>query len=159
MSRAFVDESAAESSEEGAPELKIPLPAGWKNYVTRAGAERLHAELSALLSQARPRLRETDRRIEYLSRMVAIMEVVDHGTRKPERVVFGATVRVHEEGSGIRVYRIVGVDESDPGKGLVSWISPLAKALKGKTPGESVTVRLPEGERKMRILAIGGDSE
>ena len=62
MSRAFVDESAAESREGDAPELKIPLPPGAKNYVTPEGALMLRAELSELLASAQPRLRETDRR-------------------------------------------------------------------------------------------------
>ena len=76
MSRAFVDESASESREEGAPELKIPLPAGAKNYVTPQGAQRLRAELAGLGASPQPRLREVERRIQYLSRMAAIMEVV-----------------------------------------------------------------------------------
>ena len=82
VSRAFVDESASESSEENAPELKIPLPPGAKNYMTPEGARRLRVERDALLAMAQPRLRETERRIQYLSRMAAIMEVVEPGIRR-----------------------------------------------------------------------------
>ena len=154
MSRAFVDESASESREGDAPELKIPLPPGAKNYVTPQGAERTRAELEQLLAVAQPRLREVERRIEYLTRMTAIMEVVTPGDTPPERVVFGATVTVMEKGHGKRTYRIVGVDESDPSHGQVSWVSPIARALMGRKPGDAVTVALPGGESLLSIVSV-----
>jgi transcription elongation factor GreB len=46
------------------------------------------------------------------------------------------------------------VDEADPARGEVSWIAPLARALLGRSPGESAVLRLPEGEQKLRILAV-----
>ena len=136
MSRAFVDESASESRENDAPELKIPLPPGAKNYVTPDGGVRLRAELEQLLAIAPPRLREVERRIEYLTRMRALMEVVSPPGRDPERVVFGTVVTVREPGGAERTYRLVGVDESDPSRGWVSWISPLGFGLKylGQNP-------------------------
>ena len=155
MSRAFVDESASESREENAPALKIPLPSGAKNYITPQGAERTRAELEKLLASAQPRLREVDRRIEYLSRMAALMEIVAPGAQPPERVVFGATVTVREKGRGERTYRVVGVDESDPSRGWVSWISPIARALTGRKPGDTVKVTLPAGEKLLTIVSIG----
>jgi transcription elongation factor GreB len=155
MSRAFVDESASESREEGAPELKIPLPPGAKNYVTPRGAERLRAELAQLSALPQPRLREVERRIEYLTRMAAIMEVVAPAAAAPDRVVFGAEVTVREAGAqGERAWRIVGVDESDPERGWVSWISPLARALVGKRPGDTVNVALPAGESRLSIVSV-----
>jgi transcription elongation factor GreB len=154
MSRAFVDESASESREGDAPELKIPLPRDAKNYVTPDGAARTRAELSSLLAAPQPRLREGERRIQYLSRMMAIMEVVAPNADPPQRVVFGATVTVDEQGWGLRAYRIVGVDESEPPEGRLSWISPVARALMGKKPGESVTVSLPAGQLDLTIVSI-----
>ena len=99
MSRAFVDESAQQPHEEDAPELKIPLPPGARNYSTPRGAERLRAELADLEQSARPRLMaaigqvgatdrdalaqqrrklaEMDRRIEYLRQMCSRLEVSD----------------------------------------------------------------------------------
>jgi transcription elongation factor GreB len=154
VSRAFVDESASESREDGAPELKIPLPAGAKNYVTPQGAQRLRAELAELGATPPPRLREVERRIEYLSRMAAIMEVVTPSERPPERVVFGAAVTVRQEGLGERTWRIVGVEESDPARGWVSWVSPVARAMMGKKPGDTVRVVLPAGESRLTILSI-----
>ena len=158
MSRAFVDESASESRENDAPELKIPLPAGAKNYVTPQGAERLRAEIEDLLALEQPRLGEVDRRIEYLSRMRAIMEVVQPSAREPDRVVFGTTVTVREARGAQKTYRIVGVDESDPARGWVSWISPLARALVGKRPGEQARVKLPAGEELLNVVAVTGEA-
>ena len=155
VSRAFVDESASESMEENAPALKIPLPPGAKNYITPQGAARMRAELEELLATAQPRLREVDRRIEYLSRMAALMEIVAPGAQPPERVVFGATVTVREKGRGERTYRIVGVDESDPSRGWVSWISPIGRALTGRKPGDTAKVTLPAGEKLLTIVSIG----
>jgi transcription elongation factor GreB len=157
VSRAFVDESASESRENDAPELKIPLPAGSKNYVTPQGAQRLRAELEQLLALKAPRLREIERRIEYLSRMRAMMEVVPPSPAAPDRVVFGTTVIVKDAGGVEKTYRIVGVDESDPAKGWVSWISPLARALVGKRQGEPARVALPDGEEIVTVLSISGE--
>jgi transcription elongation factor GreB len=156
MSRAFVDESASESRENDAPELKIPLPAGAKNYVTPEGAARLRAELEQLLSAAAPRLREVERRIEYLRRMSALMEVVAPAGPDPQKVVFGTVVTVRQAAGTEQAYRIVGVDESDPARGWVSWISPLARALMGKRPGDQARVTLPAGEETLSIVSIAG---
>ena len=152
MSRAFVNESASEASEENAPELKIPFAPGAKNYTTPEGARRLRAELDALTATPQPRLRETERRIQYLSRMAAIMEIVEPAKR-PERVAFGAWVTVTEAGVE-NTYRIVGVDESVPEKGWVSWISPIARAMTGRKPGDTVRVPLPSGEKVLTIRSI-----
>jgi transcription elongation factor GreB len=180
VSRAFVAESDSQYQDEEVPEIKIPLPPGAANYMTPAGAEALRAQLAALRGQERPqaagavtrlaasgaatdrdelavlrrRLREIDRRIEYLSRMLARLEVVDPAVQKGERVLFGARVTVQREDGSRQVYRIVGVDEADPARGEVSWIAPLARALLGRSPGEIALLRLPEGEQKLRILVV-----
>jgi transcription elongation factor GreB len=52
------------------------------------------------------------------------------------------------------VYRIVGVDESDPARGMVSWISPIARALVSRRAGERVTVKLPAGEKSLRVVKV-----
>ncbi len=179
MSRAFVDENASQYNEEEPPELKVPLPAGARNYMTPQGAEKMRGELDALaverprimaevarasaagsstdkasLAALRRRLRELDRRVEYLSRMAAVTEVIDPLSQSPDRVAFGATVTVSEENGGESVYRIVGVDESDPARGLVSWISPLARALVSRRTGDLATLTLPGGRKSLRVLKI-----
>lgn len=177
MSRAFVDEDAGSDETGGMHDIPLPLPPGSKNYMTPEGAMRMADELRNLAEAERPhaagalaaaapaakseylrRVSEIDRRISYLSRMKSILSVVDPPS-SVDRVVFGLVVRVREEGgigSAPREveYRIVGVDESDPGKGYVSWASPVAKALIGKKVGDAVSARLPLGELKMMILGI-----
>jgi transcription elongation factor GreB len=180
VSRAFIDENESQYNDDQTPELKVPLPPGARNYVTPEGAEKLRRELAALSSEERPRimaeitrassvgsstdkdalaglrkrLREIDKRVEYLRRMAALMEVVDPRTQSPGRAAFGAVVTVSEQGGGEKAYRIVGVDESDPASGLVSWISPLARALVSRRAGDSVIVKLPAGEKSLTVLKI-----
>lgn len=153
---------------------------GLKNYITPAGVARLKSELHKLLAQDRPelvkvvqwaasngdrsenadytygkrRLREMDRRIRFLSQRLEAAEVVDPTAQKSDRVLFGATVRVADEEGRERVYRIVGIDETDVGKGRVSWISPIAKALLNSRVGDVVTVRTPGGEEELEIVSV-----
>jgi transcription elongation factor GreB len=185
VSRAFVSENESQFEEAEVPALKIPLPPGAKNYMTRPGAEAMRAELQELAQNERPRLsaqinrgvsagaaggeesdrdaigrlrrrlREVERRIEYLTAMSSRLEIVDGADQDPNRVAFGAVITVREVGGGpVETYRIVGVDESDPSGGAVSWISPLARALVSARLGDTVTVRLPGGERRLEIIAI-----
>lgn len=180
MSRAFVSESDAEYQDDDVPEIKVPLPPGVRNYMTPEGADRVRAELHDLVHTERPkiaaklsrtitntdisdreamsgnrrRIREIDRRIEYLTKMIDIIEVVTPGRQDPDRVLFGARVKVQEEDGGERVYRIVGVDESSPSEGRISWISPIAKALISAHVGDEVTLRLSGGNTKLKILNI-----
>jgi transcription elongation factor GreB len=184
VSRAFVSEDDT-CPEQDVPEIRIPLPPGAKNYVTPEGGARLREELAALELGERPklaaavarmvreadrdsaavevtrrRLREVQRRIEYLNSMIARMEIVEPGEAAGSgggglaRVQFGARVTVRQPGAESRVFRIVGVDESDPAAGLISWISPLARAVTGAAVGDKVSVELPEGGSVFEILAI-----
>jgi transcription elongation factor GreB len=180
MSRAFVDESDSNIKEDDIPELVIPLPFGVKNYMTPKGAETVKRELEELERTVRPQLasqvsknvtdgdsvnsemvvsvrrkmRVIDRRIEYLTKMIGRIEIIDPKTQESDRVRFGATVTVLENNSDKHVYRIVGVDESDPKKGHISWISPLAKALLSLGIGDAVKIRLPKGETGLKVAKI-----
>jgi transcription elongation factor GreB len=171
MSRAFVDEDSASGRDEEVVPLKLPLPPGARNYMTPQGAARQAAELRELQLARRPALAakaaaesspgparralgECDRRISYLSRMQALLEVVDPAAQPPDRVRFGATVSVRQSPEGERRVRIVGVDEAEPGSGDVSWISPIARALLGARVGDTVRCELPSGPTRFRVLAI-----
>jgi len=173
MSRAFVDEDSGSDEADDLHEVPLPLPPGAKNYMTSEGALALADELRSLTEVERPkaeallaaappadsaehirRISHIDRRISYLARMKSALEVVGL-PESLERVVFGLSVRVRDEGSGEeKSYRIVGVDESDPGRGLLSWASPVARSLVGKRVGELAVARLPKGECRMSILGI-----
>jgi transcription elongation factor GreB len=105
------------------------------------------------------RLREIDRRIRFLVKRLDNAEVVDPATPREddasERVFFGATVTVRslardEE----RTLAIVGIDETDTGRGYISWISPVARALMKSREGDVVTVRTPAGAEELEVVEV-----
>jgi transcription elongation factor GreB len=164
--------------DEGAEGKKVPR--GTKNYITIRGFERLKAELHELLTSERPkvvdvvawaasngdrsenadytygkkRLREIDRRIRFLQKRIDAAEIVDPQKQSGDKVLFGATVTVLDEDERHRVYKIVGVDETDASAGKVSWISPIGQTLLQAKTGELVTLKTPKGEEDLEIIKI-----
>ena len=103
----------------------------------------------------RKRLREIDRRIGFLSRRMAAASIVDPASQSDrERVFFGATVTLADEDDSERVVTLVGEDEADAGAGLISWNSPIARAIRGAAVGDLRRVTLPAGERELEVVAI-----
>ena len=101
------------------------------------------------------RLREIDRRIRFLSKRLERSEVVDPARRaKTDQVFFGATVAWANDRGEERTVKIVGVDEADPGQGLISWLSPLARALMKAREGDRVRFQSPAGWRELEVLEI-----
>ena len=133
------------------------LPAGAKNYVTPPGLQALRLELDRLRASPRADARvraELDRRMQLVARRIDTAEVVDPRTQPTDRVTFGATVTVRCDDVQERAYRIVGVDEADARRGWVSWLSPVARALTGARLGDTVTIRMPGGNKDVEIVAI-----
>jgi transcription elongation factor GreB len=164
MSKAFTKESDEGPGDEVHLEPRDPLPAGVKNYVTPEGAAALRDELSRLEREPRSKaggdkarkkaLEALERRTQFLRDRVANMMVVDPGSQDKDSVHFGASVTVADEEGNEKSYRIVGVDESDPAQGKISWISPIAKALISARVGDVVTLELPDGNAELEILQI-----
>lgn len=181
MSKAFTKEDDASLDDrDDAPEPSSILPQGVKNYITPNGAEKLRAELKDLLYTKRPeivnvitwaasngdrsenadyiygkrRLREIDRRIRFLTKRLEAAEIIDPATQQSDQVLFGATVKVLDEQGRERIFSIVGVDETNPKKGNISWISPVGKALLKSKVGDSVTVHTPKGEEDWEVIEI-----
>jgi len=178
MSKAFTRETDADDDEDpGMPRL----PAGGKNYITRAGHDRLRAELLNLLDVERPkmveivhwaasngdrsengdyiygkkRLREIDRRIRFLTRRLEIAEVVDPSRQGDnDQVFFGARVTVADGDGNESTYTIVGVDEADAARGRISWVSPLARALIKLREGDVARFVSPLGERELEVVEV-----
>lgn len=151
-----------------------------KNYITPEGFQKLKDEYATLLHKERPkvvetvawaasngdrsenadyqygkkRLREIDKRLHFLLSRLESAEVVDPKSVKSDRVVFGATVTIRDESNQVAVYKIVGIDELDPSRGYLSWISPVAKALLGRKVGEVATVIKPKGTEDFEIEKI-----
>jgi transcription elongation factor GreB len=182
MSKAFTREhDGADEDEHG---VAAPLPAGARNYMTPGGFARLSAELERLVKTERPelvatvawaasngdrsengdyiygkkRLREIDRRVRFLIKRLDAAEVVDplvpRGDDCADQVFFGATVTISDEHGGLRTVSIVGVDEIDPARGYISWVSPMARALLKAREGDTVTLRTPGGIEELDIVGV-----
>lgn len=151
------------------------------NYITPAGFAAMRARYDHLFGTERPalveviswaagngdrsengdyiygrkKLREIDRELAHLSRRMKAAKVVDPA-RQAERgkVFFGATVTVVDEDDVERTVTLVGADEADAGSGRISWLSPLARALRGAAVGDVRRVTLPGGDREQEILSI-----
>lgn len=143
MSRAFVRESDGDGGEP-LPERAIsPHP----NLVTPEGMRQIEAQvktLEAALRAARAAvdtmaLAQLQRDLRYWTQRRASARLVPPLT-SPDAVRFGVQVLLRFEDGSERSFRLVGEDEADPGRGLVSWVSPLATALTGRTVGDSAQV-------------------
>jgi transcription elongation factor GreA len=128
---------------------KVDRPA-----ISRAiGEARAHGDLSenAEYHAAREKQAFMEARIKELEAKVATAEVLDPPT-SGDRVTFGSTVRLEDEDGRETRYQIVGSDETDPSRGRISIMSPLARTLIGKRVGTSVEAQLPGGKKRFEIL-------
>ena len=126
--------------------------------VIRAIAEaRTHGDLSenAEYHAARERQSFIEGRIAELEEIVSSVEIIYPSTLSGDNVKFGAMVRlVDEETEQETTYQLVGVHEADIKLGRLSISSPLAKALIGKKPGDTISVPAPGGDRSYEILGV-----
>ena len=150
--------------------------------ITKRGAELLKAELHRLKTQDRPNVINAiaearaqgdlsenadydaakDRqgfiegRIQEIEGKLSIAQVIDPADLNADgRVVFGATVELEDEESGDKVvYQIVGEDEADIKLGRVNISSPIARALIGKSEGDTADVQAPGGVKSYEIIAV-----
>ena len=153
-----------------------------KNYITPEGLAALQAEFHQLYKVERPevvrtvswaagngdrsengdyiygkrRLRQIDSRCRHLMRRMDLAEVVDSSQQQHlQKVFFGAWVTLFNlQDDSEHIYRIVGKDEIEPTKGFISWISPLAKAMLGKSVGDTIRVVTPKGEEEFEVIDI-----
>jgi transcription elongation factor GreB len=103
----------------------------------------------------RKRLREIDRRLGYLSRVMKQAKVVDPAAQEQRDTVrFGATVELADENDDRRVLTLVGEDEAYASSGRISWAAPIARALVGARVGDERIVRLPAGEKSYEVMSI-----
>jgi len=155
MNKAFTKENEDDDEPDDTPKL----PQGVKNYITPAGHQRLKDEFDRSENgdyiYGKKRLREIDRRLRFLSKRLDNAEVVDPAQRgECDQVFFGATVTVCNSRGEEHTYSIVGMDEADPGRGRISWISPLAKALIKAYEGDIVKLHTPGGMEELEVVEI-----
>jgi transcription elongation factor GreB len=162
MSRAFVKEADDNLPSDELPERpQSPHP----NYVTTSGLEQLHARLHDLQEErdqlaadddpmARTRLLEVKRDLRYFQGRLERAILVDTSGQPKDEVHFGAEVEFVDESGARSSYRIVGEDEADVASGLLSWASPLGKALIGLKVGDSFSWKFAGQAQDMEISVI-----
>jgi len=161
--------------------MPIPAVKDQPRFITPAGLAAIRAEYEQLFGTERPklvetiswaagngdrsengdyiygkkRLREIDRRLGWLSRVMKAAKVVDPAARGDRSLVyFGATVELADDADQRRTVTIVGDDETDAANGLIGWNAPIARALRGARVGEERVVDLPAGEKSYEVVAI-----
>lgn len=118
---------------------------------------RSHGDISenAEYDAAKDRQSMIEGRIGEIQGKLSQAEVIDPSLIKSETVVFGATVHLIDlENDEKAHYQIVGLDEADVKKGLISILSPMARALIGKRKGDNVVVQSPKGDREYEIISF-----
>jgi transcription elongation factor GreB len=100
------------------------------------------------------RLREIDRRLSHLARIMKAAKVVDPASQSTDQIRFGATVELADEDDNRRTVTLIGDDETDAANGRIGWSAPLARALIGAKVGDERIVRLPAGEKSYEVIAI-----
>ncbi|MBA3549706.1 MAG: transcription elongation factor GreB [Nannocystis sp.] len=151
-----------------------------KFYITAEGLKKLRDELEFLWRVERPRvthevgtaaalgdrsenaeyiygkrrLREIDKRLEFLSKRLDNLKLFTVPDRDPDKVTFGAWVTLEDEDGRAVYYQLVGADEFDVSRGKISVASPVGKALLGKEEGDDVVVERPRGRATFNIMAI-----
>jgi transcription elongation factor GreB len=166
VSKGFTRESD-NSDEEEIPPFRPQLPPGTRNYITREGAARLKQRLNDLLERkqvfasrsneagtgAEADQRKIESAIRRLQQILDAVVVADIPVDQ-EKVAFGATVIVRHGNGEESAYHIVGVEEADPERGSISWISPLARALLSRRAADKVRFQSPAGAEDLTILTV-----
>jgi transcription elongation GreA/GreB family factor len=150
MSRAFVKEPDGSEPSEG---LHEKLVSEHRNLVTAQGFDLIEAEVERLSAEHataqaaddRDAIARAARDLRYWAQRRSSAEVMPPPT-DARTVQFGSTVTIVRDDGRKQSYRIVGEDEANPAKGSISYVSPLAQALIGKGPGDSVKAGTGEAE-------------
>lgn len=134
--------------------VRIERPAVIKEIEVALG----HGDLSenAEYTYAKEKLSLLETRIRDLQQRIQSCEIIDLSSRpQTDRVVFGACVTLDDlESNEQKVYRLLGQDETDISRGIISVASPLGRALIGKEVNDVVEVKTPNGIREYEILDI-----
>lgn len=97
----------------------------------------------------------TEARIKYIESRLSLYKVVDLDTLSGDRIAFGCTcVLVDVDTDEEKTYTVLGPDESDPAKGIISFLSPVGKALLGHQEGDEVTIAIPKGTVTYEVVEV-----
>jgi transcription elongation factor GreB len=148
------------------------------NLITPQGYDKLYSELRHLADNERPqlleeiaaaaaqgdrsenaeyiygrkRLREVDKRINFLKSRLERAKIIDPKLQRSEKIDFGATVTIEDDQGRHKSWSIVGEDEAEPSLGKISWKSPLGRALLNKNVDDFLEVETPRGIMEFRVI-------
>jgi transcription elongation factor GreA len=137
-------------------ELKNLIHTERPEVIKQIEEARSHGDLSenAEYDAAKEKQALVEGRIQDIQSKLAGAEIVDPAKIESDTVVFGASVRMLDESDNEVTYQIVGVDEADVKKGMISILSPIARALIGKKVGDVAVVASPKGEKEYEVLEL-----
>ena len=155
------EKSTALITREGHARLKAELDELWRvkrpevvKALAAAAAEGDRSE-NAEYTYRKKQLGEIDRRVRYLTKRLESLRVVDAPPSDRGAVFFGAHVTLENTATGeILLYRIVGPDETDAGRGWISIDSPLARAMLKKRFDDEFDAVLPAGIVRYAIVEV-----
>jgi len=164
MSRGFVKEEDQE--EVPIVPQRAFLPDGATNFVTQTGMDQLLAEKQMLINEKenlsntsenekRISLNFINAKLQLLNNRIAGAKIIDLNEQPQNEIRFGAKVTLKTKVPGkTQIFQIVGVDEADIAKGKISFISPLARALINKKPGDKITLKQNREDIVFEILDL-----
>jgi transcription elongation GreA/GreB family factor len=160
LSVAFTKEESAETAAETllpdrpvSPHLNLVTEEGFAALQAHLAAAREAYEAAQLVEDVNERRRQSAnplRDVRYFAERVRTAQIVA-APSSTDIVAFGSTVTFRREDGRTQSFRIVGEDEADPKAGSISYVSPIARSLMGKSVGESVV----SGSQDIEIMAIG----
>lgn len=156
-SRYITPEGRAHLSEELSYLWKVKRP-----QVTQAVAEAAamgDRSENAEYIYGKKQLRQIDSRIRFLTKRLSELIIVDRPPDDATKIFFGAWVEVEDAEGNLFRYRMVGPDESDHKKGLISINSPMAKALLRKSEGDEVVVERPAGTDVFVVTSVNYETK
>ncbi|MBW6492911.1 MAG: GreA/GreB family elongation factor [Lentimicrobium sp.] len=164
MSRAFVNEDDQREAPFVPP--RADLPDGVPNYVTPAGMDDLLKEKEMLLAKLKELTNGDDHdkanaitivntQLQMLENRISSAQVILKESASDIEIRFGSTIRLQigDENKNQK-FQIVGVDEADIKLSKIAFTSPLARILMHKKAGESVILKLSNGERRFKVISI-----
>jgi Transcription elongation factor len=163
MSRAFVKEPDSDHADDGVVEKP---QSGYPNYMTVSGFNRMKEELEELRRLHREmkaseddlavknRISTVEAEIRYLEKRIHTAIPVAARTQTGTDIRFGAMVELIDENNVRHTFRIVGEDETDAARGLISWVTPLAREMIGKQTGDVLVWERPMGNLELEITGF-----
>lgn len=130
-------------------ELKLELPKEIKR-ARELGDLRENAEYQA----AKERQRLVEARISMLKKRVSEIALINLEKIPTDRIGFGSTVHLREEGGDALTYQLVMPEDADATKGLISTTSPIGRALLNKEEGDTIVVATPGGKRQFEVVKL-----